>query len=370
MKEKINENLLESSGGLKGLEQHLYKHDDDLKMQETQANDIQLRMQDFEHKFDDFSSKFNEIQSKFDSFESKIHLIESLKSSSEDSNEGPNLAGIINQISLFRNQLKDYVLLDDFNAFKDFFANFNSDISKTLKKVEPIDINVNEIEHKEIPELKTMIEAVNNQTSNQELDFMKKLSELEEKLSEMIKKAITDDKPEIIREKTPPLPQINMEVVENDLKAYLAQELARKVNMEDYYQVLRDVDMVKEGLNILSAEIAGLNEMRNHDNNDKVVAPKPVVQNMFSSKESNQLKDLINKVNDLESLLRKAQKEINDVSISHGGLLKEAKEHIKELDEKKLDKSEIKSILYINKRCINLLIIYSRENRRIIKESQ
>ena len=53
-------------------------------------------------------------------------------------------------------------------------------------------------------------------------------------------------------------------------------EFSRKVNYEDYYQVLRDVDELKEGMNQLGAEKAGLNAMSLNDD-------KPIVSSCDSN---------------------------------------------------------------------------------------
>lgn len=312
-------------------EKKIETHTEAIQVQETQSNDLQIRISTMEQNFADCKENLSSLSAKYDSFESKIHLIESLSSKGE----GPDLSAIINQIGMFRQQLKDYVLIDDFQKYKDYFTLKTEETFEYVKKIEPIEKIIQEVKINEIPEVEKHVEIVATQTSELELSVMKKIVDLEEKISSL------GEKPE--NGEIHPV-KVDSEELERLTKEMIEKELARKVNMEDYYAVSREIEGVKENIEIALTQIKNLYDFYNENTNNKPDKPPPIITNpnSLSHKDLAQLKELANKTNDLESLIRKLQRETQELQTGQSTLVKDFKENVKTMDERKLDRSEIK----------------------------
>ena len=179
---------------------------------------------------------------------------------------------------------------------------------------------------------KTQINTVAEQNSNLELQTVKKSTELEEKIT-LIQVNIEG----LLTKPKTPTPK-HSEAFSPELKDAVDKEISRKVNMEDYLQVLREIEEMKEAMNLLSAQLGEVAASKGEY--------KPIVQPVTSptnnAKEMNLIKELGNKVGDLESLIRKVQREVTEHASASAVKIKELGEGVKGLEDRKLEKSEIK----------------------------
>jgi len=316
----------------KGLEEKVLKTEETLKIQETFSNDLQQRIQDIQANNLGILQKIEALEMKSESFESKMQLIQSLNSG--NNNEGPDLTGIINQISMFRRELKDYVLNEDFDTFKTFFSKFSNDLQKPLRKIELLEVDIEKlkVKNQEFDGLRNLIEKASEQTSSLELEIMRQFTDIEEKIAEIQAKiAEIHIKPEEKSNEISP-----------EFKDSINKDLSRKVNIEDYLQILREIETIKENMELLSSQLINMATSIETKGDYKPIMPQPMIQQVSNTKEIGLLKDLSSKVGDLESLIRKMQREFNENSNVFSAKIKENSEGIKSLDEKKLEKSEIK----------------------------
>ena len=331
-----------SENAIKDIEIRVFRQEESLKLQEAQNNDVLYRIQALESKFPEFQEKLTNFEEKFNNFEEKIHLIESLKGNSNE--KGPDLSGIINQIALFRSQMKDFASKEDLDALKDFFSNFTTETNKNIKKIEPLDFSMVNLKEKELPAINVEISGLHAKN----VDFLQKFVEFEEKFN--LKLSEKPEKTEEIREKTPKKEEkadfLSQEAIEKIVKEHVDVLMNRKVNYEDFYKVLRDLDSLKEALTTISeGNQRNLQDASNKEEKIVVKEEKPV-SNSNSLKDAALLKEIAGKVADLESLIRKVQRELNDVSKENTTNFKEIKEGMKGLEEKKLDRSEIKGLFF------------------------
>lgn len=330
---------LKLSGDQKGLEQKILKDEETLEVHETFSNELQQRVQDLNSKLEEFQAKndavllkLDGIEGKCESLDSKMHLVQSLNSG--NSKDGPDLSGIINQIANFRRELKDYVLTEDFDSFKTFFSKFSTDLQKPLGKIDPMEFEIEKLKAKlmEHEAFKTQIDTVAEQNSNLELQTVKKSTEIEEKIT-LIQVNIEG----LLSKPKTPSPK-HSEAFSPELKDAFDKEMSRKVNMEDYLQVLREIEEIKEAMNLLSGQ---LGEVAASKGEYKPIV-QPVTSPTSNAKEMNLIKELGNKVGDLESLIRKVQREITEHASVSAAKMKELGEGVKGLEDRKLEKSEIK----------------------------
>lgn len=327
LKETVEQKEIESNSNNEILNQKIRKQEEKMESFEIESADQYMRLQALEQsseKQSEVQAKIAELTEKFNFFESKMNLIESL-SSKEDGKEGPDLSGIINQISLFRNQLKDYVPNEDFQTFKDYFTKWGSDFSKRIDKFDQVTFFIDKIRKEEIPKIFEL--CVANDQKN-----IKKFEEIDQKFVGLEEKLAT------FHVESPPI-EIPTELIEKNVKDILDKELARKVNIEDYLQVLREMDLLKDSLNqIINQMLSGGGE--GNEKKEPIIIQPPITN---TGNRDNQLfKEMNEKMDNFESLIRKIQRELADLTQNSQNQIKELKEGYKGLEERKLDRSEIK----------------------------
>lgn len=238
---------------------------------------------------------------------------------------------------MFRRDLKDYVLVEDFDQFKSFFSKFSSDIQRPISKIDPLEMEVDALKLKlnDFDGLKNLIESLKEQISVLELDTVRKTTDLEEKIGNLSTKLEELSQRPVETQPRTPMLDPNRDFSKESFE----KDLSRKVNMEDYLAVTREIDLIKDSVSLLSMQVSQLAE--NQSDVKHALQPPPQQQGN-NVKELNILKDLSAKCSDLESLLRKVQREHADFAAVSNAKHKDLFEQLKGLEDKKLDRSEIK----------------------------